>query len=64
MADTKRVPISPPEIAAVARVARLPVSPDQAKELAATMDGIYGLLDRLDAVPLGETPPAFAFKPD
>jgi Asp-tRNA(Asn)/Glu-tRNA(Gln) amidotransferase C subunit len=64
MADIKRVPVSPAEISTVAKIAKLPVTPEQAKELAAAMEGIYQLLDRLDAVPLGETAPAFAFKPE
>ena len=64
MANIKRVPISLSEISAVAKIAKLPVTPEQAKELGAAMDGIYQLLDRLDAVPLGETAPAFTFKPD
>lgn len=43
------------------QVARLDLPADRRPQLAATAEGIYALIDLLDAVELGETPPATAF---
>lgn len=40
---------------------RLAISSDRAEEIAAQVDQITALIDLLDAIDLGETPPATAF---
>jgi hypothetical protein len=45
-----------------ARIARLDVS-DREEMLGPVVEGVYALVDRLDEVPLGETPPAIGFDP-
>ncbi|HEX7381515.1 MAG TPA: hypothetical protein VF265_05090 [Nevskiaceae bacterium] len=45
----------------LARVARLPLTRDEQGELLPLLQAAYGLIDRLDEVPLGETFPAGAF---
>jgi Asp-tRNA(Asn)/Glu-tRNA(Gln) amidotransferase C subunit len=45
----------------VARAARLNLSADRLEVIGPTLEGIYALIDTLDAFPLGETPPATAF---
>ncbi len=44
-----------------ARVARLNLSADRLEVVGPALEGIYALIDTLDAFPLGETPPATAF---
>lgn len=46
-----------------ARAARLPLTPERLAMVGATLEGIYALIDLLDTVALGETPPATAFDP-
>ena len=46
---------------AVARHARLDLSPERLEAVAPMINSIGALFDALDAVPLGETPPATAF---
>jgi hypothetical protein len=48
-------------IAVAARGARLDLPEDRQATLGAFLGDMYGLIDRLDEVPLGETPPATAF---
>ena len=48
-------------IAGAARGARLHLPPGRQEALGAFLGDMYGLIDRLDDVPLGETPPATAF---
>lgn len=43
------------------RTARLDLSEERRDIVGPTLDGIYALIDTLDAVELGETPPATAF---
>jgi Asp-tRNA(Asn)/Glu-tRNA(Gln) amidotransferase C subunit len=45
----------------VARHARLDLSPERLEAVAPMITSIGALFDALDAVPLGETPPATAF---
>lgn len=45
------------------RMARLDLPPERRPTLGGAMEGIYALIDRLDGVDLGETPPATAFDP-
>ena len=46
-----------------ARIARLPLSPERLQIVGPTAELVYTLIDMMDAVPLGETPPATAFDP-
>lgn len=43
------------------RMARLDLGPERVAVVGPTVDEIYGLMDRLDAVELGDTAPATAF---
>ncbi|SNR97764.1 hypothetical protein [Blastococcus mobilis] len=45
-----------------ARIARLDIA-EREDMLGPVVEGIYALIDQLDAVPLGETPPAIGFDP-
>jgi Asp-tRNA(Asn)/Glu-tRNA(Gln) amidotransferase C subunit len=45
----------------VARAARLNLSADHLEVIVPALEGIYALINTLDAFPLGETPPATAF---
>jgi hypothetical protein len=45
-----------------ARIARLDVT-GRENMLGPVVEGIYALIDQLDEVPLGETPPAIGFDP-
>jgi hypothetical protein len=45
----------------MAQLIGLDVAPDRAPLLAEELTRMYGEIDRLAAVPLGETPPATAF---
>ncbi|GAB3354076.1 hypothetical protein [Modestobacter lapidis] len=44
-----------------ARGARLDLAPERAEVVGAVLAEMYALIDRLDDVPLGDTPPATAF---
>ncbi|MGY1822425.1 hypothetical protein [Geodermatophilus sp. SYSU D00079] len=44
-----------------ARGARLDLAADRHEAVGAVLAEMYALIDRLDDVPLGETPPATAF---
>ena len=44
-----------------ARAARLNLSADRLEVVGPALEGIYALIDTLDAFSLGETPPATAF---
>ena len=46
-----------------ARTARLPLSPERLQIVGPTAELVYMLIDLMDTVPLGETPPATAFDP-
>jgi hypothetical protein len=55
-------PRFPPEaLEHAARGARLEVTPDRLEAVRQVLEGTYAAIDRLDDVPLGETPPATAF---
>jgi len=43
------------------RTARLDLTAERRAVVGPTLEGIYALIDLLDAVELGETPPATAF---
>lgn len=46
-----------------ARLARLPLSAERLQIVGPTVEMIYMLIDTLDSVSLGETPPAAGFDP-
>ncbi|SDE71367.1 hypothetical protein SAMN05660485_01633 [Blastococcus fimeti] len=48
-------------LALAARQARLDLGPERLDVVGPMINGIYAMLDTLDEVPLGETPPATAF---
>ncbi len=48
-------------MAHAARAARLELGVDRAEPVGRALAEMYAIIDRLDAVPLGETPPATAF---
>lgn len=48
-------------LAQLSRVARLPLDDQRTAAVGSALDLIYGLVDTLDDVELGETPPATAF---
>lgn len=50
------------DVKKMAETARLPLSDERAAALAPVVSQIQALLDSLDGVSLGETPPSFAFK--
>jgi Asp-tRNA(Asn)/Glu-tRNA(Gln) amidotransferase C subunit len=43
------------------RTARLTISPERIEIVRETAESIYAVIDRLDSLDLGETPPAAAF---
>ena len=45
----------------LARFARLELSPEREEAVGPAVDMVYGLVDQLDAVDLGDVPPATAF---
>jgi hypothetical protein len=60
--ELKRTPVDLATVVTLARAARLQLGQARAEELAGTMDVVFGLLDRLDEVALGETALAFAYR--
>lgn len=48
-------------IAPVSEFMRLPLAEDRRQLVASTADGVMALIDSLDAIDIGETPPATAF---
>ena len=57
-----RIPVTKQAIATLTQAARLDLPEDRTQLMAETMDEIFELLDTLDGVELGETPPAFAYR--
>lgn len=56
MADAK---ITLEEVLHVARLARLELTPDEAKQMQGQMDAILGYIAELDALDLSDVPPTF-----
>lgn len=48
-------------ISPVSRFARLDLDEERAAVIAPVVDGVMGLIDTLDSIDVGETPPATAF---
>lgn len=61
MGGPKRPAISGERLKEMAANVRLELSDARAGELAPVAEQVFGLLDGLDEVALGDTPPAFAF---
>ena len=63
MSDSVPKQIKPSDLAALCTAARLELTPERQAVVAPALDGILNLLDALDAVDLGETPPTNSFDP-
>ncbi|HET6504132.1 MAG TPA: hypothetical protein VFG87_25565 [Amycolatopsis sp.] len=61
MSEPLSRPLSPQDLASATRFARLNLPGDRAALVRETLESVYGLLDRLDTLELGENPPATAF---
>jgi Asp-tRNA(Asn)/Glu-tRNA(Gln) amidotransferase C subunit len=61
MSKVERAPLTSATLQALAGAARLHVPEARREPVRSALDGIYALLDALDAVPVGETPPANAY---
>jgi Asp-tRNA(Asn)/Glu-tRNA(Gln) amidotransferase C subunit len=61
MSKVERAPLTSAKLQVMASAARLHVPEARQEALRSALDGIYALLDALDAVPVGETPPANAY---
>lgn len=61
MSNSITSPIDPDDLIVLSKTARLELSPGRAKAVAPAFDGILQLLDALDTVDLGETPPTNSF---
>jgi len=58
---TPRPTVTPEMLRTLAEHARLPMPDDRVEAAAATADLVQGAVDGLDAVDLGDTPPATTF---
>lgn len=56
--DTPRPPVTPELTATLAAHARLPLPEERVAGAAGLLQAVQSLLDQLDAVDLGDTPPA------
>lgn len=63
MPDDSTKPMTPEDVLAAARIARLGLAPERAAVIAPAFDGMMASFDALDAVDLGETPPTNSFDP-
>jgi hypothetical protein len=61
MSNVERPPLTNATLQALAGVARLNVPEARQEPVRSALERIYALLDGLDAVPVGETPPASAY---
>jgi Asp-tRNA(Asn)/Glu-tRNA(Gln) amidotransferase C subunit len=61
MSKVERAPLTSATLQALAGVARLNVPEARREPVRSVLDRMYTLLDGLDAVPVGETPPANAY---
>jgi hypothetical protein len=61
MSKVERAPLTNATLQALASMARLNVPEGRQEPVRSVLDRIYALLDGLDAVPVGETPPANAY---
>ena len=62
MPNIKRTPTNADIVGTLASHSRVELSHERAAALSPALDGVLELLDSLDAVELGETAPAFAFR--
>lgn len=61
MAFPSRPEVDEQSFRALLAHARLDLAPDRHERVSDLLQGVSGVLDSLDAIPLGETPPATAF---
>jgi Asp-tRNA(Asn)/Glu-tRNA(Gln) amidotransferase C subunit len=61
MSKVERAPLTDATLQALASAARLKLPEGRQEPVRSVLEGIYALLDGLDAVPVGETPPANAY---
>lgn len=61
MSETENNGVSPDDMPALTKVARLELANDRPAVVAPALDGTLTLLDLLDAVDIGETPPTNSF---
>lgn len=61
MADRERKATTTTGLGELLAAARLDLDADRHETVLASLSGVYALLDTLDAVELGEVPPATAF---
>ncbi len=61
MSDPVPKQIEPSELPVLGKAARLELTSERRAIVAPALDGILGLLDALDSVDLGETPPTNSF---
>lgn len=59
--DTPRPPVTPELTATLAEHARLPLPKERFADTSGLLQLVQSLVDQLDAVDLGETPPATSF---
>lgn len=59
--DTPRPPVTPETVRSLAAHARLPMPDERVNDAAGTLAVVQSLIDGLDAVDLGDTPPATTF---
>ena len=63
MTDAARQPLTEEGLEQLLAVARLPLTPERKAVARPALELIYSLVDSLDGIDLGETPPATAFDP-
>lgn len=61
MSETENNRISADDMPALTKVARLALAGDRPAVVAPALDGTLTLLDALDAIDIGETPPTNSF---
>lgn len=62
MSNDRRPDLTPDRVRDMAATAGLSLDKSRAEALTPWVDQVFAMMDGLDAIPLGETPPAFAFK--
>jgi Asp-tRNA(Asn)/Glu-tRNA(Gln) amidotransferase C subunit len=61
MTRVERVPLTSATLQALAGAARLRLPAARQEPVRSALERVYALLDALDSVPVGETPPANAY---
>ena len=63
MGPSERLPVGEAGLEQLLAVARLELSPERRAVVGRAVDMILGMIDTLDDIEIGETPPATAFDP-